>query len=68
MGNIAHYIGVRRNTILEYVVNRPIYKACRAGVWRRGSAPQQWWWEQPMNLNNDNAGVGELVKPTRLER
>ena len=41
MGTIAHYIGVRQNTILEYVVNRPIYKACRAGVQKRGSAPQQ---------------------------
>ena len=60
-GTIAHYIGVRRNTILEYVVNRPIYEKCRAGVRGRGSAPRQWWWEQPMNLNDDDAGVGELV-------
>ena len=39
MGTIAHYICVRRNTILQYVVNRPIYEKCRAGVWGRGSAP-----------------------------
>jgi hypothetical protein len=61
MGNIAHYIGVRRNTILEYVVNRPIYEACKTGERKRGSAPRQWWWEQPMNLNDEDAGVGELV-------
>ena len=24
MGTIAHYDGVRRNTILQYVMNRPI--------------------------------------------
>ena len=61
MVTIAHYIGVLRNTILQYVVNHPIYKACRMGVQKRGLAPRKWWWEQPMNLNNDDAGVGELV-------
>ena len=61
MGTIAHYIGVFRNTILQYVVNRPIYETCRAGERRRGSAPRQWWWEQPMNLIKEDAGVGELV-------
>jgi len=61
MGTVNHYIGVRRNTIMQYVVNCPIYQACRAGVQGRGLAPRQWWWEQPMNLNKDNAGVGELV-------
>ena len=32
MGTIDHYIGVRQNTIMQYVVNLPIYEACRAGV------------------------------------
>ena len=36
MGTIAHYAGVLRNTILQYVVNHPIYEACRAGVQGRG--------------------------------
>ena len=35
MRTITHYIGVRRNTILKYVVDRPIYEACRAGEQRR---------------------------------
>ena len=61
IGTIAHYIVVHQNTILQYMVNRPIYEKCRAGVQGRGLAPRQWWWEQPMNLNNDDAGVGELV-------
>ena len=43
MGTIAHYIGVCRNTIMQYVVNRPIYETCRAGVRGRGLAPRQWW-------------------------
>ena len=61
MGTIAHYVGVRWNTILQYVVNRPKYKACRTGVQVRGSAPRKWWWEQSMNLNDDDAKVGEPV-------
>ena len=61
MGTIAHYIGVRRKTIPEYVVNRLIYEMCRAGVRGRGLALRQWWWEQPMSLNKDNARVGELM-------
>ena len=36
MGTIAHYIGVRRETIMKYVVNRPIYITCGAGVQGRG--------------------------------
>jgi hypothetical protein len=55
MHNMAHYVGVRRDNILTYVVNRPIYNKCREGVRRRGSAPRQWWWEQPMGLDDDDA-------------
>ena len=45
---IAHYIGIRRETIFQYVVDRPIYTSCTKGERRRGSAPRQWWWEQKM--------------------
>ena len=61
IGTISHYICVRQNTILECMVNFPIYEKCREGVRGSGSAPRQWWWEQPMNLNNDDAGVGKFV-------
>ena len=44
MGTTSYYIGIRQNTILQYVVNLPIYEKCRAGVRRRGSAPRQWVW------------------------
>jgi hypothetical protein len=52
MATILHYIDVRRATIFQYVVNWPIYKACREGEQRRGLPLQQWWWEQKMSLDN----------------
>ena len=61
MNSIAHYIGVRRETIFQYVVDRPIYALCTECEQRRGLAPQQWWWEQKMCLNNKDAeGAGKL--------
>ena len=59
MGTIAHYIGVCRETIMQYVVNRPIYKTCRAGMRGRGLAPRQWWWEQSMSFTDSDTGVGK---------
>jgi hypothetical protein len=60
MNDIAHYIGVRRETIFRYVVNRPIYELCTAGEWIRGSVPRQWWWEQKMCLGDEGAdGAGD---------
>ena len=57
---IGHYISVRRETILQYVVDRPIHVACMVGERRRGSAPRQWWWEQKMCLDDEDAdGAGE---------
>jgi hypothetical protein len=61
IGTITHYIGVHWNTIMQYMVNRTIYEACRAGVRGWELAPQQWWWEQQMNLDNEYAGVCDLV-------
>ncbi len=60
MHDIAHYTGVRRETIVGYVVNRPIHESCTAGERRRGSAPRQWWWEQKMCLGDEGAdGAGD---------
>ncbi len=60
MATISHYINVRRATIFQYVVDRPIYKACKGGERRRGSPPRQWWWEQKMSLDNkDEDGANE---------
>jgi hypothetical protein len=52
MGIISHYIDVRRITIFQFVVDWPIYDACRVGERKRGSLPRQWWWEWKMCLDN----------------
>jgi hypothetical protein len=36
---IEHYIGVRQQTISNYIVNRPIFEHCWNGVRKRGSSP-----------------------------
>jgi hypothetical protein len=59
MNSIAHYIGVRREKIFRYMVNRPTHDSCTAGERRRGSL-RQWWWEQKMCLGDEDAdGAGE---------
>jgi hypothetical protein len=35
MHSIAHYIGVRREMIFQYVVDRPIHASCMEGERRR---------------------------------
>ena len=60
MHSIVHYIDVRWKTIFGYLVDRPIHASCTAVEWRRGSAPRQWWWEQMMGLDDEDAdGAGE---------
>jgi len=47
---IAHYIGVRRQHIASYIVDKPIFQSCVDGVRRRGSSARQFWWAQSMDL------------------
>jgi hypothetical protein len=47
---IAHYIGVRRQHIASYIVNKPIFQSCVDGVRRRRSSVCQFWLAQPMGL------------------
>jgi hypothetical protein len=47
---IAHYIGVHRQHIASYIVNKPIFQSCVDGVRRRGSSVHQFWWAQSMDL------------------
>jgi hypothetical protein len=48
---IKHYIEVRRQTIANYIVNRPIYLFCEDAERRRGSMPRLYWWEQSFDLD-----------------
>ena len=52
---IDTYIQKRRDTIAQYIATRPIYIDCTGGEQRRGSMPRQWWWEQPMNIDDVDA-------------
>ena len=54
MKPVEDYIKLRRDTVAMWVVNRPLYEARVAGEWKRGtSTRRQWWWEQPMGLEQD---------------
>ena len=56
---IDTYIQKRRDTIAQYIATRPIYIDCTGGEQRRGSMPRQWWWEQPMNIDDVDADDDE---------
>ena len=49
---VEEYILKRRQTIADYVVDRPIFEACKGGTRKRGSARHQYWWEQPLALDD----------------
>jgi hypothetical protein len=59
MGTISHYIDVRRSTIFQYVVDWPVYDACRVGEWKRGSPPRLRWWAQKMYQDSKDADVAD---------
>ena len=72
MRTVAEYIQVRCQTIATYMATRPILTACVGGKWRRGLMPCQWWWEQPMCLDAENAigsnaSNGHSVAPTAAD-
>jgi hypothetical protein len=58
---IAHYMEVRRNTILNFIVNRPIHTLCQDAVRKRGTGNRQYWWEQPMDLEAARASANVAI-------
>jgi hypothetical protein len=62
---IAHYIGVQRQHIANYIVNKPIFQSCVEGVRRRGSSVRKLWWAQPMDLEEAQGAcfVGPVATP-----
>ena len=53
---IKAYVEVRRNTILKYIVNHPIFDLCREAGRQRGTSHRRYWWEQPIDLEAARAG------------
>ena len=64
---IQVYIARRRQTILAYVVKRPIYKLCRAVVRSAGTPTRtKFWWEQDLShwieLVKDDCPEGRVIR------
>ena len=56
---IDHYIGVRRETIAKFIVDRPLFRLCRDGGRKRGSTRRTFWWEQPLELDDAASQLGD---------
>jgi hypothetical protein len=66
---IAHYIGMRRQHIASYIVNKPIFQTCMDEVRRHGSGVHQFWWAQSMDLETARAAciAGPIVSDNDRE-
>ena len=42
---------MRRQTVANFIMNRPIWELSAGAVRRRGSPTQPFWWDQPMDLD-----------------
>ncbi len=42
---------MHRQTVTNFLVNRPIWELCAGVVRRRGSPIRPFWWDQPMDLD-----------------
>ena len=72
MQTIAKYMKVRCQRIATYVATRSIFMGCVGSKRRRGLMPRQWWWEQPMCLDAEdaigsNASDGHSVASTAAD-
>ena len=52
---IKHYTEVRRQTIANFIIDRPIFGFCSVAERRRGSVPRQFWWDQEIDLDTARA-------------
>jgi hypothetical protein len=48
---ITHYMDMRRQTVANFIVNRPIWELCAGAVRRRGLPIRPFQWDQPMDLD-----------------
>jgi hypothetical protein len=51
MKSIAHYVDIRRQTVANFIVNRPIHELCARVVRKRGSPVRPFWGDQPTDLD-----------------
>jgi hypothetical protein len=55
MAMIQHYVQKLRAMIAIYISDCPILETCQQGECKPGLQLRQWWWEQAMCLDIDNA-------------
>ena len=58
---IVHYVQVRRESIMRWIVDRLILWICEKEERRHGTTPCTFWWEQPMELEAASAGAPAVV-------
>eukprot|EP00956_Cyclotella_meneghiniana_P003690 scaffold4479_cov46-Cyclotella_meneghiniana.AAC.3 len=59
--SIDHYIGVRRQTVANYIRDRPIFDIYRNESRRPGTSPRLMWWEQPLSEDLARADDNDLA-------
>ena len=57
---------MRRQTITNYIVGRPIFAYCEEAERKRGSSPRLFWWEQTFDLDAARA-LAEVAANDELE-
>jgi hypothetical protein len=67
LDTISHYMDVRRQTVANFIVNRPIFELCAGAVRKRGSPVRPFWWDQPMDLNLARERGLRPLLPTPME-
>ena len=58
---IREYIEMRRQTIANTIVDRPIFKLCLDQEPVRGTVPHLWWWEQSIDIDLSRVGGDDLA-------
>ena len=58
---IRRLVQARRAHIAKWVADRPLHDLCRAGGRRRGSSAHVYWWELPMELEEETSEHGSVV-------
>ena len=57
--DIEEYITARCATVARFIAGRPVFESCVSGERRRGTMPRQYWWEQPLGLEDDGPDEAE---------